>query len=254
MLTAITIGAAAHSKMMPKATRKTKKSCVLAPIRVGIIDTGFGYKDLGHDAPLCQYGHKDFSIDRQFSQGYATVTSVPLDLHSHGTNIAGLIKQYADQGKNPYCFVIIKYYSEKQKGEQNGYASAQAFKYANNLNLDIINFSGGGPSLNEDEREAVKQLLDKGGKIVAAAGNESEYLDGVHNAYYPAMYDSRIKVVGNMNLFGYRVPSSNYGPFVNTWENGKSRTAYGITQTGTSQATAVATGKLIANMHRTCDR
>lgn len=218
------------------------------PLKVAVIDTGFGLNDLGHDAPLCLYGHKDFTKDGLLSYSYVTKVPVPMDIHGHGTNIVGLIKEYAET-KIDYCFVIIKFYSETQTGKQNLAASVKSLIYANNINVDIINFSGGGPNFDLKEKNAVKKFLNKGGIFVAAAGNEHEELDGVVNTYYPAMYDKRIKVVGNLNYLRVRNPSSNYGPYVNTWEVGTNQLAYGITMTGTSQATAVTTGKIISAYH-----
>lgn len=66
------------------------------------------------------------------------------------------------------------------------------------------------------------------------------------------MYDKRIVVVGNKDSFGTRIKSSNYGKLVNRWEIGENQEAYGITLTGTSQATAVATGKLIGENKNKC--
>lgn len=235
------------------ASCSTKKACNLGPIRIGILDTGFGFNDLGHDAPLCKYGHKDFSTDQKFTSAYDTKAPVPLDSHGHGTNVAGLIHEFASKGPNSYCFVIIKYWNSKQKGYESVAAAVAAMKYANNLKLEVINYSGGGPTENQEERNAVVQLLDRGALIIAAAGNEKQYLDGVTNAYFPAMYDRRITIVGNKDFYGNKEPSSNYGPYVTTWENGVNQTAYGITMTGTSQATAIVTGKRVKDL-QTCDR
>lgn len=233
---------------------KPAKFCRIDPIRIGVVDTGFGYIGRGHDAHLCQYGHKDFSVEQEYSADYGTKTPVPTDLHGHGTNVAGLISEYANKSSARYCLVIIKFFSIKQNGDENARASAAAFRYANNLNLEVVNYSGGGPDIQWDERDAVKAFLNRGGKLIAAAGNEHVYLDGTNNSYYPAMYDSRITVVGNVNNYGNKVESSNFGPYVTTWENGENRIAYGITMTGTSQATAITTGKIIARMGKSCDK
>jgi len=229
------------------------RTCRLEPIRIGVLDTGFGFQDLGHTAKLCKYGHKDFSQDQQLSSSFNTKMGVPTDLHGHGTNIVGLIDAYASVSTKPYCFVIIKYFSQHQTGIENFHASIKALQYINNLKLDVVNYSGGGPDFSQEEYKAIKEFLDRGGLFVAAAGNENKLLDGLANSYYPAMYDNRIKVIGNKDIYGIKVPSSNYGPLVTTWENGSNRTAYGLTMTGTSQATAVTTGKYVARMN-SCDR
>jgi subtilisin family serine protease len=256
--------------------RAEAKKCGKAPIKIAIIDTGFGYKDEGHDAHLCQYGHKDFSNEKNFTKNYVTHDPIPVDVHGHGTNIAGIIGQYANDAGINYCIVVIKFYSEKQTGAQNLLSTIRAFNYAANIKSDYVNYSGGGNFSNKIEHAAIKRYLDHGGHFVAAAGNEGRELrherpeldeqfdDGKTEAYFPAMYDPRIIVVGNLCENGVeyrkqdgttvqRCPSSNYGSLVSRWEVGENITAYGITMTGTSQATAVATGKIVAESTNKCD-
>lgn len=238
--------------------QKSVAQCRKPPIRIAVIDTGFGFNDQGHDAKLCRYGHKDFSIDRQFSGSYATKVPLPLDVHGHGTNIVGIIESYLKPAHINYCIVVIKYYSESQTGKQNLTAEIDAFKYAANLKVDYINYSGGGPEQSKPEKAAVTRFLKNGGKLIAAAGNGNEFGVGVDidtpgNEYYPAKYDNRIIVVGNTCQDGVRCNSSNYGKSVTRWEVGEKVSAYGITMTGTSQATAVATGKIVAESSNKCD-
>lgn len=224
------------------------------PIKIAVIDSGFGYEGKGRGAKLCKFGHKDFSIDRQFTNDFYTETPVPLDVHGHGTNVTGLIDEYARRGNVNYCIVVLKYYSENQSEIQNTLYSSDAISYATNLKVDYINYSGGGPKVGMQEKLAVMKFLNEGGKFVAAAGNEGEDLDNPEtDGYYPAMADPRITVVGNKNLFGVRYPSSNWGKMVNRWEVGEKVEVYGITMTGTSQATAVATGKIVSESDNKCD-
>jgi Subtilase family len=240
--------------VLVSCTKRTEaKQCNKAPIRIAVIDTGFGYHDAGHDARLCQYGHKDFSNERQFTKNYVTKDIVPVDTHGHGTNIAGIIDGYAKAAHVNYCLVIIKYYSDSQTGSQNLRATIRAVNYAANIKADFINYSGGGPETNMFERAAVKRFLNQGGKFIAAAGNENEDLNNPENAYYPAMYDKRIIVVANQGKDGVKSKTSNYGDVVTRWEIGEDVTAYGITMTGTSQATAVATGKIVSESQNKCD-
>ena len=240
------------------------KKCGKAPIKIAVIDTGFGYKDAGHDAHLCKFGHKDFSMDRQFTGAYDVKVPLPLDVHGHGTNVVGIIESYLNKTNVNYCIVIIKYYSEQQTGEQNLVASTRAFNYAANIKVDYVNYSGGGPEANMFERASINKILKYGGHFIAAAGNEGQDLDNPLNAYYPASYDKRIIVVGNLCSDGVqykkkdgtelkRCGSSNYGESVTRWEPGENITAYGITMTGTSQATAAATGKIASESSNRCD-
>ncbi len=229
------------------------KHCGKTPIRIVVLDTGFGYGDSGHESNLCKYGHKDFSPDKKFTKSYATRTPVPVDFHGHGTNIVGIIDDYAKKAHTNYCIVVVKYYSEKQNGYQSMMSMIEGIKYAANIKADFVNISGGGGVFEYEEYKAVKRFLSTGGKLVAAAGNEQSDLDLKENAYYPAMYDARIIIVGNHNKNGVKYKSSNYGSVVKRLEIGEDVTAYGITMTGTSQATAVATGKIVSESDNKCD-
>lgn len=220
------------------------KQCGKAPIKIAVIDSGFGFEGKGHTAKLCKFGHKDFSNEAQMSVSYDTKVPVPSDIMSHGTNIVGIIDSILKKSKVDYCIVVIKYYSEKQTGSENLQANIKAIDYAANLKVDYINFSGGGVEFSGGEYKAVKKFLDQGGQLIAAAGNENSNLDT--SSYYPAKYDERIIVVGNHTADGVRSYSSNYGSVVKRWEVGENVKAYGIILTGTSQATATATGKIVS--------
>jgi subtilisin family serine protease len=124
------------------------------------------------------------------------------------------------------------------------------------LKVNFINISGGGPEYSETEYQLIKRALDSGIKIVAAAGNDGHDISIESNRYYPASYDKRITVVGNLAENGSRAPSSNYGGPTNRWEVGTAvRARIPCTNpnshncsgklTGTSMACAVATGKLV---------
>lgn len=229
------------------------KHCGKYPVKIAVIDTGFGFEDRGHTANLCKYGHKDFSLDRQFSGAYDTKVPVPLDTHSHGTNIVGIIDEYAKKSHLNYCIVVIKYYSTQQTGYLNMMAMVQSIKYAANIKVDYVNISGGGDTFSPEEFVQVKRYLNQGGHLVTAAMNDNVDLDLPENQVYPAMYDKRIVVVGNSSPTGEKSKSSNYGSVVKRWEIGENVTAYGITMTGTSQATAVATGKIASENENKCD-
>lgn len=229
------------------------KRCGKYPVKIAVIDTGFGYEDKGHESKLCRYGHRDFSNDNQFTTAYDTKVPVPLDVHSHGTNIAGIIDEYAKKSHLNYCIVVVKYFSAQQDGQQNLQAMVSAIRYAANIKADYVNISGGGNIFNYREYLQVERYLNGGGKLVVAAMNDNVSLDLPQNKVYPAMYDKRIIVVGNNSASGVKSKSSNYGSVVTRWEIGEDVTAYGITMTGTSQATAVATGKIASENENKCD-
>lgn len=196
------------------------------PIKIAVIDTGFDMKHKDK-VKLC-----DSSLHRDF-----TNTGLH-DNHGHGTNIAGLIAKHI---KVDYCLVILKYYSG-DIGGNTLHRTILAIDWAVLKGVDMINYSGGGTIPFEHEKMSVLNALSQGIVFVSAAGNESTNLN--KGTYYPAMYDPRIVVVGNVNRKGKRAPSSNYGSPIDLSVIGVNRTALGITLTGTSQSTAIVTGRL----------
>jgi len=236
------------------------------PIKIAVIDTGFGFKGLGKNAKLCQEGHRDFSADQIYSNKYNTKDPIPVDIHGHGTNIAGIIEHYVNQKGLNYCLVIIKFYSTKNFESENPkldyaianqHGSEKSLQYLAQLDPTITNVSGGGAGYDTIESRAVKSYLNSGGILVAAAGNIGKKLSNsntsdLYTTYYPAMYDPRIVVVGSINDNGSRSTFSNYGPFVKRWEEGLNVTGYGLVFSGTSQATAIATGKIAGQLTNKC--
>lgn len=166
-----------------------------------------------------------------------------------------------------YCIVVLKYYSSKGSDIENLTRTVAAFNKALELKVDIVNYSGGGIMPSILEREAVQALIKRGTIFVAAAGNEG--YDLKRYKYYPASYEGVISVGGYEVAKGERVDPnlpdyiqkslpkgfvaakqsmSNYGKTVTAWELGKNRLStlpqgFGF-MTGTSQATAIHTGKL----------
>lgn len=224
------------------------------PLVVAVIDTGFGMTAESRKAKLCKYGHKDFTSDQIYAKGFNTVSKVPMDTWGHGTNVVGVIAKQLEKSGVNYCFVIVKAFSEKETEGARFQSSIYAFMYLKNLKPDIINYSGGGSSGDAREREAILSLLDNGTKVIAAAGNESNDLDNPGNHFYPAQYDPRIVMVGNVDSQGNRAPMTNYGSVVTRVEVGQDVEGFGIKLSGTSQATAVATGKITSTLNKRCDR
>lgn len=229
-------------------TKEVKTARKKKPIVVAVIDTGIR-ADYKNAKFLCNEGHMDF-----------TGTGIE-DTHGHGTNISGLIDQYAknmliENGYKEsdiiakdadYCQVILKYYDVRQSGSDNMRFEIAALKRAIDLKVDIINFSGGGEEFDVNEAQLVRKAIKMGIKVVVAAGNESHDIN--IKPYYPAAVDPRATIVGNLSHGHSRASSSNYGNKVNTWELGTSRLGYGnIRMTGTSQATAVKSGKIVHDL------
>lgn len=211
-----------------------------ATIKVAVIDTGFDFKSTWSIQPkLCPTGHKDFT-------GYGLN-----DLHGHGTHIAGLIALNAKD--SDYCLLIIKFYHTEYTSFEGTKLSTKAIKYAIDQKVDVINYSGGGVDPWAPEKQVVLKALNAGIKVIVSAGNNNSNL--LVKTYYPALYDARIEVIGSKEPNGERSPFSNYGKAVTHYElgnkvlsilpNGK----YG-TMNGTSQATAIFTGKYVYKLNK----
>lgn len=174
------------------------------------------------------------------------------DEHGHGTHIAGIIGGEGGNGigvsgvAQEVSLMILKYF-DAEKGYNNLENTIRSIEYATRMNADIINYSGGGVLSNEREREAILEAQKKDILFVAAAGNEKSDIDQAN--YFPADYDlDNILSITAINKKNFVLPSSNYGAqsvdiaapgnkIYSTLPGGR----YGY-MTGTSQATAFATG------------
>lgn len=193
---------------------------------------------------------QNFGVD--FSSGSSTNT--PFDQHGHGTHVAGIVKSVFPEVR----ILTLKYYNPAASGQANLAATIRALKYAVDHNVDIINYSGGGPESSQEELKILKEAERKGILIIAAAGNERSNIDEKRNAYYPASYGlSNIITVGAYDDMLNIIPSSNYGKkSVDIAAPGhRIRSAIpgggAAYMTGTSQATAFVSGvvALIKSKH-----
>lgn len=180
----------------------------------------------------------DFSKDRK-------MLGAPTDQHGHGTHVSGIIRSILPDVK----ILALKYYNPNATGVDNLNSTVAALRYAVDHNVDVINYSGGGPEAAAEELKVLREAERKGILVVAAAGNEESNIDDSKKAYFPASYglkniitvtayDEDLRMLNSSNygknsvdIFapGYRIKSS--------LQNG--RTGY---LTGTSQATAFVTG------------
>ena len=175
------------------------------------------------------------------------------DEHGHGTHIAGIIGAEGGNGigisgvSPKISLMILKYYDAKGTDVNNLVNTVKAIDYAVKMDCNIINYSGGGIAPSPEERAAIERAGKKGILFVAAAGNERSNSD--LRKYYPADYGlPNILSVTAIDRFQNVLPSSNYGEqtvdiaapgndIISTLPKG----LYGY-MTGTSQATAFATG------------
>lgn len=175
------------------------------------------------------------------------------DNHGHGTHIAGIVGAEAGNGFGvagvapKVSIMSIKYYDPTVPNANNLSNTIRAIRYATKMGAKIINYSGGGLEYSAEEYEAIKGAKEKGILFVAAAGNERSNSDKNH--YYPADYPlTNIISVTAANETNNVLPSSNYGQFTVDIQAPGSNiystlpgNVFG-NMTGTSQATAFATG------------
>lgn len=202
--------------------------------RVGVIDTGLDINDPRLSKDLCPYGHKDFT-----GEGLK-------DYMGHGTHVVGLIEKYAQN--SDYCIIVFKYYSKYMSVTDTVKAYRSALKAAIDMNVKVINYSGGGSQIDWQEMILIKtnpQIT-----FIVSAGNQGRDLEKY--PFYPASYDFKNLVsVGALDeIEEHRAVFSNFGSGIKAWETGQNvlSTLPGTDMgymSGTSQATALETGKWI---------
>ena len=223
-----------------------KKFSKKREIVVAVIDTGI---DASHPflkdnlyLPGATVTPTSYGVD--FSKG-ATSKTAPVDTHGHGTHVSGIVKSVYPDVK----IMALKYYNPQASGQDNLNSTIEALRYAVDQNVDVINYSGGGPEPALEELRILKLAEKKGILVVAAAGNEQSNIDFKNNAYYPASYglENIISVTAHDQSVNV-LSSSNYGKqSVDISAPGyriKSALPAGRAGylTGTSQATAFVSG------------
>lgn len=204
-------------------------------ITVAVIDSGIPAPPVNY---LCRaYSSKDYT-------GYGLQ-----DNHGHGANISEIIDRYAF--KAHYCQIHLKYWDPKIRDSISVvFNTIKAFKLAIKYKVKIINYSSSGTVGSELEFNVIKKATDLGIVVNVAAGNDGQFLSNENCHVFPACYalrNKKINVIGNLTESGNLANSSNYGNFVQ-YEVGTNVMGGGVTMSGTSQATATFTGKLIKKM------
>lgn len=206
-------------------------------LKIAVVDNGIT-PYVASRLNLCRDGHKDFTGEGMYSD-------VPV---AHGSHVASLIARFAKDSE--YCLIIIKAFGKNHLLNENNLILALA--WANFLDVDIINLSGGGDDNNEMERRVVDTLINRHIALVVAAGNDHRDL-GKKCTYYPACYNKEIIVVGNKNSFLSNYDTS--GKIIDVWEEGtftvQVREKEMLQLVGTSMSAAVHTGKMIYEKAKT---
>lgn len=187
------------------------------------------------------------------------------DNHGHGTHVSGIItavntkENSTESPLNTHIQIMpLKYCEPSASSVKTLENTIKAFEYAIAMGADIINYSGGGADFNIQEYSILKIAEQKGIVVVAAAGNEGANAD--EEKYFPASYDlSNIISVAALDQNNKLIPVSNFGPkTVHIAAPGFKifstlpKNQYGY-MTGTSQATAFATGAIALLMAQVPD-
>lgn len=211
----------------------TITSAKAEPFRIVVLDSG---RMSSYGFPECNKGResKDF-----------TNTSLEDNFYKHGTNIAWIITKELGEGI-PHCFIFVKFLDPLLKGKSKMDAYIDSLRYVStNLDYDVVNMSFGGEDEMPGERQLFNALSRKRGVLVMSSGNNATNLD-LNCTFYPACF--RVKngvVVGNID------PQSNYGRInVDVYEPGTLLGPPKIRMTGSSQAAALFTGKLLRFMYK----
>jgi subtilisin family serine protease len=222
---------------LAKAWRIFKKK---EEIVVAVIDTGI---DPNHNFLKENIITQKNAFGVDFSKSEKSY--FPYDSHGHGTHVSGIIKSVYPDVK----IIPLKYYAPTKSGQENLDATIKALSYAVEKNVDVINYSGGGPEPSLDELKILKEAERKGILVIAAAGNEQSNIDIKNNSYYPASYnlsniitvtahDQNLKILNSSNWGRNTVTISAPGKRINSAIPNQ-RAGF---MTGTSQATAFVSG------------
>lgn len=214
-------------------------------IVVAIIDTGIQYNHPFLKNNIFIPKRKTTKYEYGFDLTSNHLGTRPADYHGHGTHIAGIIKSVSNNVK----LLPLKYYDKNSSGEKNLKNSLKALKVAIENNVDIINYSGGGPQSSLEEYELLKKAERKGILVIVAGGNESENVDIRGKGFYPASYLnlSNIISVTAHDKNNRKLSSSNWGNrtidiIAPGYKINSSVPKGNGIYSGTSQATAFVTG------------
>ncbi len=195
-------------------------------VEVAIVDTGVAYDhpDLAPNIwsnPAESGGGKEINGVDDDGNGYVddfrgwdwvARDNDPLDLHGHGTHVAGTVGAVGDNGLGVtgvswnVDLVPLRVLDADGSGTTSSITSA--FSYAGAMGIDVVNASLGGPSSSRSLADAIERW--PGTLFVVAAGNESTNNDQVPS--YPCNYaSSNIVCVGSMTQGDQLSSFSNYG-------------------------------------------
>ncbi|MCI0538487.1 MAG: tandem-95 repeat protein, partial [Verrucomicrobiales bacterium] len=190
-------------------------------VKVAVIDTGIDYfhpdlvDNIWVNDEIPGNGEDDDHngyIDDVHGYDFVTDDSDPLDDHSHGTHIAGIIGAVGNNriGISGICWnvtlIALKCFDET--GSATIDDVVESIHYAIENGANIINASWGNAERSRALEEAIAEADRAGLLVVAAAGN-----DNSDTLFYPAVYPQVISVAAT-DQNDRRARFSNYGPRV----------------------------------------
>lgn len=214
---------------------KNKNNKPLTKVKIAIIDTG---ADLNNPM-LSSRISASSNIDKI------------QDNIGHGTHVQGIIQLLLEDNDSieitPLNYKIT--YNQTYFEDIDNYLGS--LKEAIDNNVDIINYSGGGPNFIQEEYDLLKLANEKGIIVVVASGNESSHISS--NPFYPASIKlnniisvSNYLDVNNLNYstnFGKGITLGAKGTMIpSLCPNHSLRPCY---MSGTSMAAPVVTSAII---------
>ena len=150
---------------------------------------------------------KNGFVDDIHGWDFSQNTNQLIDHIGHGTHIAGIISQNTSKVQ----LMVLKFINSPSHGNGSIEATVKAINYAIRMKAQIINYSAGGLSPNEEERAAIYRALEQNVLFVAAAGNHGQDNDLI--GYFPASYNlPNIVSVAALQSNRRLLDSSNFGP------------------------------------------
>lgn len=197
---------------------------------VGVIDTGVDYNhpDLSasmwrNPKEIAGNGLDDDGnnwVDDIYGVDFYNSDADPMDDHSHGTHVSGIIGAFGNNGQGisgvawSVKIMALKFMAANGRGYDSGAIQAIDYvlriKAANGYSRVILNNSWGGDEYSKALNDAIVAARNKGVLFVAAAGNDSANTDNA--PMYPASYNPQnIIAVGANDSADNRAWFSNYG-------------------------------------------
>lgn len=170
-------------------------------IRVAVIDTGV------------DQNHPDLRGNLLTGRNFVETSQAPEDDFGHGTHVAGIIGALANNGEGGAGLAFrCKILPIRVLGTNGGstFQLVQGIQCAIDSGAKVINMSLGSSQYSSIEEQAVKEAMNRGIVVVAAAGNDA--LSG-NPLSYPAAIRGVISVAAT-DYNDHRGDFSNYNSFV----------------------------------------